>query len=63
MDNAPMASFFHTLRVELVQQRLWATQDEAKHDVFAYIEGYDNQQRVRSSPGYQMSEQMKHHAS
>ena len=27
-DNAPMESFFHTLEVELVHQRRWATRDE-----------------------------------
>ncbi|WP_336492827.1 IS3 family transposase, partial [Methylobacterium nigriterrae] len=39
-DNAPMESFFHTLKVELVHQRWWATRDEARRDLFAYIEGY-----------------------
>ena len=34
-DNAPMESFFHTLKVELVHQRRWATRDEARHDLFA----------------------------
>lgn len=28
-DNAPMKSFFHTLKVELVYQRRWAIRDEA----------------------------------
>ncbi len=39
-DNAPMESFFHTLKVELVHQRRWATRDETRRDLFAYIEGY-----------------------
>ena len=34
-DNAPMEGFFHTLKVELVQQRRWATRDEARRDLFA----------------------------
>ena len=29
-DNAPMKSFFHTLKVELVHQCRWATQAEAR---------------------------------
>ena len=37
-DNAPMESFFHTLKVELVHQRRWATREEARRDLFAYIE-------------------------
>ena len=47
-DNAPMESFFHTLKVELVHQRRWATRDEARRDLFAYIEGYYNRQRDRA---------------
>ncbi len=38
-DDAPMESFFHTLKVELVDQRRGATRDDARRDLFAYIEG------------------------
>jgi putative transposase len=62
LDNAPMESFFHTLKVELVQQRRWATRDEARRDVFAYIEGYYNRQRILSALGYRTPEQMEHNA-
>ena len=62
LDNAPMESFFHTLKVELVQQRRWATRDEARRDVFSYIEGYYNRQRIHSALGYQTPEQMEHNA-
>jgi transposase InsO family protein len=41
-DNAPMESFFHTLKTELVHHRQYATREEAKRDIFAYIEGYYN---------------------
>jgi putative transposase len=41
-DNAPRESFFHTLKVERVHQRRWATRDEARSDLFAYIEAYYN---------------------
>ena len=51
-DNAPMESFFHTLKVELVHQRRWATRDEARRDLFAYLEGYYNRQRIHSALGY-----------
>jgi putative transposase len=51
-DNAPMESFFHTLKVELVRQRNWNTHDEARRDLFAYIEGYYNRQRIHSAIGY-----------
>lgn len=36
-DNAPTESFFHTLKVKLVHQRRWATRDEARCNLFAYI--------------------------
>jgi transposase InsO family protein len=62
LDNAPMESFFHTLKVELVQQRRWATRDEARRDVFAYIEGYYNRQRIHSALGYRTPEQMENAA-
>ena len=56
-DNAPMESFFHTLKVELVHQRRWATRDEARRDLFAYVEGYYNRQRLHSALGYITPEQ------
>jgi len=51
-DNAPMESFFHTLKVELVHQRRWATRDEARRDLFSYVEGYYNRHRMHSALGY-----------
>ena len=51
-DNAPMESFFHTLKTELVHHRQFATRDEAELEIFAYIEGFYNQTRRHSSIGY-----------
>ncbi len=51
-DNAPMESFFHTLKVELVHQSRWATQAEARQALFGYIEGYYNRYRMHSALGY-----------
>ncbi len=62
-DNAPMESFFHTLKVELVHQRRWTTRDEARRDLFAYIEGYYNRQRIHSALGYITPEQAERKAS
>ena len=45
-----MESFFHTLKVELVHQRRWATREKARRDLFATIEGYHNRQRIHSGP-------------
>jgi transposase InsO family protein len=62
LGNASRESFFHTLRVELVQQRRWATRGEARRDMFSYIEGYCNRQRIHFALGYQTPEQMEHNA-
>nr|WP_153006874.1 IS3 family transposase [Sphingomonas sanguinis] len=56
-DNAPMESFFHTLKVELVHQCRWATQTEARQALFGYIEGYYNRHRMHSAIGYLTPEQ------
>jgi len=62
-DNAPMESFFHTLKVELFHQRRWATRDEARRDLFADIEDYDNRQRIHLALGYITPEQAERNAS
>ena len=51
-DNAPMESFFHTLKTELVHHRQYATREEAKRDIFTYIEGFYNRTRRHSAIGY-----------
>ena len=53
LDNAPMESFFHTLKTELVHHRTYATHDEARRDLFSYVEGWYNRQRLHSGLGYQ----------
>jgi putative transposase len=56
-------SFFHTLKVELVHQRRWATRDEACCSLFAYIEGYYSRQRIHSVLGDITPEQAERKAS
>jgi len=56
-DNAPMESFFHTLKTELVHHAAYANREAAKRDLFAYIEGYYNRQRIHSALGYLTPEQ------
>src|SRR3712207_9194512 len=41
-DNAPVESFFATLKGELVEERDYLTRDEARADVFQYVEGFYN---------------------
>ena len=51
-DNALAESFFKTLKRELVKGKECKTRDEAKQDIFKYIELYCNRQRMHSSIGY-----------
>ena len=51
-DNAPMESFFGTLKSELVYHCAYRTRDEARTSVFAYIESFYNRRRSHSSLGY-----------
>jgi putative transposase len=37
-DDAPMESFFHTLKAELVHHQHHATREQARRDIFVYIE-------------------------
>lgn len=48
-----MESFFYTLKTELVHHRTYATHDEARRDLFSYVEGRHNRRRLHSGPGYQ----------
>lgn len=56
-DNAPMESFFGSLKAELVHEQHYPTREAAKRDLFAYIEGYYNRQRLHSALGYITPEQ------
>ena len=51
-DNAPMESFFHTLKTELVHHRHYATRAEATRDLFTYIEAFYNRTRRHSAIGF-----------
>lgn len=53
-DNAPMESFYHTLKTELVQFSLgFKTREEAKQAIGSYIDEYYNEKRRHSSIAYQ----------
>ena len=56
-DNAPMESFFGTLKTELVHQREYPDRDAARRDLFAYVEAYYNRRRLHSAIGYITPEQ------
>ena len=51
-DNAPMESFFASLKKELVHHEEYATRAEAKASLFEYIEVFYNRERRHSALGY-----------
>jgi putative transposase len=51
-DNAPMESFFASLKKELIHDADFATRAEARAAIFEYIEVFYNNQRRHSSLGY-----------
>ena len=51
-DNAPVESFFATLKRECVHHKQYHTRDEARADIFEYIESWYNRKRLHSSLGY-----------
>lgn len=51
-DNAVCESFFHTLKVELVHNTRFDTREQAKAEIFNYIEVFYNRIRMHSTLGY-----------
>ncbi len=51
-DNAQTESFFSKFKAELVENGIFESVEEAKSEVFSYIEGYYNRIRLHSSLGY-----------
>ena len=51
-DNAAMESFFSSLKTERTSRRRYASRDEARADVFDYIERFYNPRRRHSKLGY-----------
>jgi transposase InsO family protein len=51
-DNAPVESFFGTLKTELTHHERYQTRDEATASIADYIEGFYNPRRRHTSLGY-----------
>src|SRR5215207_5502966 len=51
-DNAAMESFFSSLKTERTARKTYRTRDEARADVFDYIERFYNAKRRHSTIGY-----------
>lgn len=55
-DNAPMESFFATLKTELIHHRKYRNRAEARADIFEYIEVFYNRIRLQSALGMKSPE-------
>lgn len=51
-DNAVQESFFSRLKNELLHHRTFATRQQARSEIFEYIEVFYNRQRLHSALGY-----------
>jgi transposase InsO family protein len=51
-DNAVMESFWATLKIEAVYRQDYATREQARQDIFEYIEVFYNRTRRHSALGY-----------
>ena len=52
-DNAVVESFFSSLKNELVHHRDYHTRDQARTEIFEYIEIFYNRRRLHQSLNYQ----------
>ncbi|MDB5308618.1 MAG: Mobile element protein [Gemmataceae bacterium] len=51
-DNAPVESFFGRLKCELASGEVFATRDQARAELFEYLEVFYNRVRLHSSLGF-----------
>ena len=51
-DNAAMESFFSSMKTESIARKVYRTRDQARADVFEYIERFYNPRRRHSTIGY-----------
>jgi putative transposase len=51
-DNAVIESFFHTLKTELIYHTKYQTREQAKEEIFKYVETFYNTKRKHSYLGY-----------
>ena len=59
LDNAPMESFFGSMKTELIHRIGFKTRREARAALFEYIEIFYNRQRRHSTIGYRTPHQAR----
>ena len=51
-DNSAMESFFSSMKTERISRKTYRTREQARADVFDYIERFYNPTRRHSTLGY-----------
>ncbi len=59
-DNAVMESFFATLKQELIYHHHYQSHQQARQDIFEYMEVWYNRKRTHSTLGYLSPEEFEH---
>lgn len=62
-DNAPIESFHAILKKEYVYRTIFKTFNDAKSQLFQYIEGRYNRNRIHSAIGYRTPQEMEEYLS
>ena len=58
-DNAPVESFFASLKKELVHHERYTTREQARASIFEYVEAFYNRVRLHSSLGFLSPEEFE----
>lgn len=58
-DNAPMESFYHSLKTEMIYFRRFKTRAQARLEIFEFIEVFYNRKRIHSTLGYLSPEEFE----
>lgn len=58
-DNAPMESFFGRLKCEVAPGEMFTTRDQARAEIFEYLEAFYNRVRRHSSLGFLSPEEFE----
>jgi putative transposase len=58
-DNAPVESFFASLKRELVHDERYTSREQAKASIFEYVEAFYNRVRLHSSLGFLSPEEFE----
>ncbi len=61
-DNACAETFFATLKTELIGDRIFVTREQARREIFEYIEVFYNRRRLLSYLGYLTQHEFEHSA-